>query len=282
MKVKPPATYQGGKQRLAAQILDIIKPTAEGFADLCCGSGALAIEARSRGIPAAAVTMVDCGPWGIVWEEVAEGRFDLVRLRRIADAVPTEVAKQADFIRELLRQPASIDTAATYLILQAGAFGGKAVALVGDRWSCTARGAWQHPTDPKKHTGTMMPCAAEVVRRMEVLCGLLFEVKASRGDFLALTGLHGVVYVDPPYVGTSGYDGKKVAPIDFDAFARRNPDADLWVSEARAMGLEAVMLSAGRTQGGIKGKRAKPNEEWLNCVARAGEWDAHLEREDAA
>jgi len=113
MKVKPPATYQGGKQRLAAQILDIIKPTAEGFADLCCGSGALAIEARSRGIPAAAVTMVDCGPWGIVWEEVAEGRFDLVRLRRIADAVPTEVAKQADFIRELLRQPASIDTAAS-------------------------------------------------------------------------------------------------------------------------------------------------------------------------
>jgi hypothetical protein len=35
------------------------------------------------------------------------------------------------------------------------------------------------------------------------------------------------------------------------------------------MGPNAVMLSAGRTQGGIKGKRAKPNEEWLTCVARA-------------
>lgn len=56
-QVRPPATYQGGKQRLAGQILDIIKPTAEGFADLCCGSGALAIEARGLGIPAAAVTV---------------------------------------------------------------------------------------------------------------------------------------------------------------------------------------------------------------------------------
>lgn len=269
MKVKPPATYQGGKQRLAEQIIDLVKPT-DAFADLCCGSGAMAIAARCAGVPSDGVLMVDCGPWGIVWEEVAQGRFDLVALRRIAAAVPTEVAKQADFIRELLRQPAHVDTAATYLILQAGAFGGKAVALIGDRWSCTARGAWQHPTDPKKHTGTMMPCAAEVVRRMETLCGLLFGVTATRGNFLDLAGLCGVVYVDPPYVGTSGYDGKTVAPIDFDAFALRNPDAALWVSEARAIGPEAVMLSAGRAQGGIKGKRAKPHEEWLSCMSRSG------------
>lgn len=268
MKTRPPATYQGGKQRLAEQIIDLVKPT-DAFADLCCGSGAMAIAARCAGVPSDGVVMVDCGPWGIVWEEVAEGRFDLAALRRIAAAMPTEVAKQADFLRELGRQSASIETAATYLILQAGSFGGAAIRLVDDRWVGGPRGAWQHPTDPKKHTGTMMPCAAEVVRRMEVLCGLLFGVKASRGDFLALTGLRGVVYVDPPYVGTSGYDGKKVAPIDFDAFARRNPNADLWVSEARAMGPNAVMLSAGRTKGGIKGKRAKPNEEWLTCVARA-------------
>lgn len=281
MKTRPPATYQGGKQRLAEQILDIIKPTAEGFADLCCGSGALAIEARSMGIPAAAVTMVDCGPWGIVWEEVAQGRFDLAALRRIAAAVPEVVTQQADFLRELGRQSASIDTAATYLILQAGSFGGAAIRLVDDRWVGGPRGAWQCPKDPKKRTGTMMPCAAEVVRRMEVLCGLLFGVTASCGDFLTLTGLRGVVYVDPPYVGTSGYDGKKVAPIDFDTFALRNPDADLWVSEARAMGPEAIMLSAGRAMGGISGKRAKANEEWLSRIG-GQEWDAALEREEAA
>lgn len=272
MKVRPPATYQGGKQRLAEQIVAIVQSewhrrTYSDFADLCCGSGAVAIAARLDGIPAASIIMIDAGPWGSVWAKVAAGKFSLETLRRIAAAVPKDPEHQAAFIRELLLQPAHIDHAEVFLILQAGSFGGKAIDDAGGKWRGTARGFWRSPKDPKKWTGTMMPCADEVVRRMEVLCELMLGVTARRGDFLDLKNEQGILYIDPPYVGTSGYAGKKTIGFDFYAFATRNPNADVWVSEARAIGPHARLLHAGRTMGGVSGKREVPNEEWISRIA---------------
>lgn len=272
MKVRPPATYQGGKQRLAEEIVAICLATRSkldappDFADLCCGSGAVTIAARLAGIPPESIMMVDSGPWGHVWLKVAEGKFSLEALRRIAAAVPKIPEQQADFLRELLKQPIDIDRAETFLILQAGSFGGAAIDDSAGRWKGTFRNFWRSPKDPKKWTGTMMPCADEVVRRMEVLCELLLGVVAWRGDFLKVHGESGIIYVDPPYVGTSGYAGKKTVEIDFPTFAARNPKADVWVSEARAIGSHATMLHAGRAMGGISGKRKRPNEEWLSRV----------------
>ena len=272
MKVRPPATYQGGKQRLAEEIVAICLAmrskdgTPPNFADLCCGSGAVTIAARLAGIPPESIMMIDSGPWGHVWIKVAEGKFSLEALRRIAAVVPKIPEQQADFLRELVKQPIDVDPAETFLILQAGAFGGKPVDDSSGKWRCTFRNFWRSPKDPKKWTGTMMPHASEVVRRMEVLCELLLGVVAWRGDFLKVHGESGIVYVDPPYVGTTGYAGSSSDPIDFHAFASRNPKADVWVSEARAIGPHAQMLHAGRATGGISGKRKRPNEEWLSRV----------------
>jgi site-specific DNA-adenine methylase len=277
MKVRPPATYQGGKQRLADEIVGICLATRSkidappDFADLCCGSGAIAIAARSAGVPAASVMMVDSGPWGSVWAKVAEGKFSLEALSRIAARVPKEPERQADFLRELLQQSTQIDHAETFLILQAGSFGGKPVHDEGGKWRGHPRDFWRSSKDPKKWTGTMMPCADEVVRRMEALCELLLGIAAWRGDFLTIENESGILYVDPPYEGTTGYGGGKTA-ISFPAFAARNPRADVWVSEARAIGPHAKMLSAGRAMGGMSGKRKRPpHEEWLSRVEPAKE-----------
>ena len=46
--MRVPCAYQGGKQRVAVQIVDILLEAAPGpdsrFYDLCCGSGAVSIE----------------------------------------------------------------------------------------------------------------------------------------------------------------------------------------------------------------------------------------------
>ena len=63
MKLSIPCAYQGGKQRLAKDIVDIIfneNNISEDtkFYDLCCGSGAISIELINRGIQPENITMI--------------------------------------------------------------------------------------------------------------------------------------------------------------------------------------------------------------------------------
>ena len=52
--LKVPCSYQGGKQRIAPQIVDNLIEASNSsnsfFYDLCCGSGAISIELVNRGI----------------------------------------------------------------------------------------------------------------------------------------------------------------------------------------------------------------------------------------
>lgn len=60
MTLAPPTAYQGGKQRLAAAITDLIRPDRTlPFYDLCCGSGAVAIEQVNRGHNPSLIHMVE-------------------------------------------------------------------------------------------------------------------------------------------------------------------------------------------------------------------------------
>src|SRR3546814_8323980 len=53
-QLRVPCAYQGGKQRVAAQIVDLLLGANPGpntrFYDLCCGSAAVSIELVKRGI----------------------------------------------------------------------------------------------------------------------------------------------------------------------------------------------------------------------------------------
>ena len=268
MKIRPPVTFQGGKQRLAPAIIDIIKPLPdEPFSDLCCGSGAVTIEAVSRGHEPRLVTMVDNGPWGQVWEEVGAGRFSLDALERVAAAVPTKVEHQAGFLAELFKQPATIDTTATFLVLQAGSFGGAAVVRKpNDTWYGHPRKMWISEKDPRKRTGTMMPATTEIQRRMQVVCDLLLGVQVRSECFANTAEMTGTVYIDPPYAGFRSYNNRKVPIYDFGSIAKKHARAKVWVSEARALSSTAYLLTdaAGRKMGGISGTRKTANEEWLS------------------
>ena len=133
-----PVTYQGAKHRYAATIIDQIKPRFdEPFYDLCCGSGTVSIELVNRGFNPKLLYMVDSGPWGIFWESIGKGSFNLNRFRKLLDGIPDRPLIQT-YAKELSRQPAHIDTPYVYLILQACAFGGKAIWIKDDRWQNTS------------------------------------------------------------------------------------------------------------------------------------------------
>ena len=75
-----PCAYQGGKSRIAKQIVDVILknyPNAERYWDLCCGSGAISLELLNRGIDANKIYMVDLGCYGQFWQSIADSSFDM-------------------------------------------------------------------------------------------------------------------------------------------------------------------------------------------------------------
>lgn len=141
----------GGKQRLASTILDTMGldgPREDTiFYDLCCGSGAVTIELLNRGWDPRAVVMVDAGPWGRIWQALGDGSFDLDRLRAEIDAVPSEPDAVQRHLQSLASQPALHDEVLyRYLILQAGAFGGKAVWITNGAWKTPGFRAYWLPT----------------------------------------------------------------------------------------------------------------------------------------
>lgn len=261
MTLSSPVTYQGGKTRLAGKILDIIQPSGP-FLDLCCGSGAITIELLNRKY-SYPITMVDNGPWGLVWQAVCEGTFNMRGFRELVNGMP-EPALIQGYLKELAAKPVS-DPALHYLILQAGSFGGKALWIRDGKWRNTSFRSYWMPTatsNRRSHVNPMMPMPATLLERMEVLC----DVLPARGVVARHMDVREMdiyptdtVYIDPPYSGTTGYEDT----FDVVEFARKQL-CEVWVSEGRPLGLSTHLVSEGRAKGGISGERKRTaNEEWL-------------------
>ena len=170
MNLTAPISYQGGKARIAAPILDRITPaTGDVFHDLCCGCGAVAIELVNRGWDPAAIVMLDAGPWGLFWEAVGDGVFDLDRFAGHCRRVPSR-DKIADYMRTLAARPANEETVYVYLLLQAAAFGGKAIWIRDNRWmNATFRSYWQPTATSNRRTpvNPMMPMPETLFERRQ-------------------------------------------------------------------------------------------------------------------
>ena len=63
MRLQPPVAYQGGKGRIADEIMDAIEvPDGAVFCDLCCGSGAISLAFMEKGFSPDRIVMVDKAP----------------------------------------------------------------------------------------------------------------------------------------------------------------------------------------------------------------------------
>ena len=204
--------------------------------------------------------MVDAGPWGEVWRDIGAGTFDLVLMRRLLADVPSTLhgPRVREHMLWLSRQPVTPEARpATYLVLQAGSWGGRAVG-----WSPDGKG-WTH----EGFRGAAYPChphPTALYERLARLCEALVGMAGVHADVRAVPPAAGVAYLDPPYVDTKRYAAGSLNAIEY---ARDLPIA-CWVSERRPLSPGAVAL-IDRRPGGIVGGHTASRSEWLSLFARA-------------
>lgn len=272
--LRVPCSYQGGKQRVAAEIVDYLLQEVTDqdchFYDLCCGSGAVSIELVNRGIKPERIVMLDGSPWGAFWSAIGSGEFDMHVFDNYLKGLPADKRQIKKYVEWLAAEPLNGNEAELYPLLQACSFGGKQIwshngrwenAFFRDFWEPTATSVRRSPANP------MQPNATELKRRVNELSNKMRGVTGIRADIFSVlrAPLPGasIVYIDPPYKGTTGY-GLGFDLNEFvDAYFEVN-SASLFVSEGVALTNEAIRLNFGGAKGGISGTRDGRHEEWLS------------------
>ena len=277
MNLVSPCSYQGGKQRVAKEIVDYILNTTvfskdTKFYDLCCGSGAVTVELLNRGVPPENIIMCDKSSWGVFWKSIGEGIFDLNKFYKYSKAVPRDKSLIQAHIKELSKTNADVDEEYKYILLQASSFGGKQICKKDGKWqSPSFRNFWQ-PTETSNRRSVvnpMMPMIDELEKRVKILADNCKGLTCHHKDIYEMLDIikndksDKVIYIDPPYTNTSGY----AFSFDYSDFLSKLFDvtvAHIYVSEKEKISDEAIQLNFSGAKGGINGNRKNKNEEWLN------------------
>jgi len=263
--LQPPCAYQGGKQRLAKAITSIIRLDKQYFYDLCCGSGAVSLAFRSKGVSPDRLVLVDKSPWGLFWQEIGRGTFSLKEFRYHLDQLPANIEQIPTYLRTLSQTLAEPETCVyIYLLLQSGSFGSKAIWIDGGRWrNCTFRSYWKPTAISSRHSpvNPMMPMPDTLYERVCRIAEAMYGCQGIWGDVRDVQiSENSVVYIDPPYQGTTAY-GFNFDVLDF----VKSLNVRAYVSEAVPLSPQAVQVSGTRSKGGISGVRQTANQEWISC-----------------
>ena len=276
IKLVPPCSYQGGKQRLAKKIVDIIFEQNEinedtKFYDLCCGSGAITLELINRGLHPSNITMVDSGVYGTFWNSVANDEFDMNIFQQEIDKLPS-VDKIQSYLQRLSNLSVNKDLLEYhYLLLQSGSFGSKQIWVENDKWKNNSFRSYWTPTDTSNRrspVNPMMPMPNTLFDRVknivDYMAGSINAINLDISKIEWHFDKNSIVYIDPPYKNTTGYGFN----FDYEEFIINNwAYVNIYVSEGYKMDNveDAILLSKGRAKGSISGDiKKKPTEEWLN------------------
>ncbi|HHN3503349.1 TPA: hypothetical protein ACRPRV_000651 [Legionella pneumophila] len=272
--LRVPCSYQGGKQRIAAQIVDVLLEAAPDsnsiFYDLCCGSGAVSIELVNRGIDASRIWMLDISSWGTFWSAIGSGTFNMDAFDLYLSNLPNEKRDFKTHLSSLSTLSVGEHEAELYPLLQACSFGGKQIWRKGERWaSACFRDYWEPTTTSIRRSpaNPMQPSPTELRRRIDALVKGMKGVTCLNMDIMTILNdslpRNAVVYVDPPYQSTTGY----AFNFDVTSFINRFREinqAPLFISEGIPLNDEALMLKFGGAKGGISGSKKGKHQEWLS------------------
>lgn len=272
--LRVPCAYQGGKQRVAEQIVDIILEAASEpnfrFYELCCGSAAVSIELVNRGVDPSRIWMLDISSWGSFWSAIGNGMFNMDVFDRFLSDLPSDKRDFKAHMLALSALPVDEHEVELYPILQASSFGGKQIWHNGERWANACFRDYWEPTATsirRSPANPMQPSPVELRRRIEALVKGMKGVTCLRRDIMTVLGAplpsNAVVYVDPPYKSTTGYG----FGFDITSFINRFCEVNqipLFVSEGTPLNEDAMMLTFGGAKGGISGVRTGKHQEWLS------------------
>lgn len=283
-KLEIPCSYQGGKQRLAKQIVDVffnenkIDENTK-FYDLCCGSGSISIELINRGIHPNNITMIDNGCFGAFWQAIANDEFELDVFKAEINKLPSLENIQR-YLKELSNKPVDKENMIYhYLLLQAGSFGSKQIWIENGKWKNNTFRSYWLPTETsnrKSPVNPMMPMPNTIYERIShIIDNMSGCITACQEDvFKSIYRLdeewsinktnNVIIYIDPPYKNTTGY--KETFNI-YNVIDNIWNNCPIYVSEGYKMENceSSILLSKGRTKGNISGDiKKKPVEEYLN------------------
>ena len=276
IKLVPPCSYQGGKQRLAKQIVDIIFEQNEineetKFYDLCCGSGAITLELINRGVHPSNITMVDVGVYGAFWNSIANDEFDMDIFKQEINKLPS-IDKIQNYLQSLSNLEVDMDLLVYhYLLLQSGSFGSKQIWIENNKWKNNSFRSYWTPTETSSRrspVNPMMPMPNTLFDRVKNIVDYMAgSINAINSDISKIEwhfDKNSIVYIDPPYKNTTKYG----FDFDYEEFIINNwAYVNMYVSEGYKMDSveDAILLSKGRAKGSISGDiKKKPTEEWLN------------------
>lgn len=272
--MRVPCSYQGGKQRVAAQIVDHLLEAAPGpdsqFYDLCCGSGAVSIELVNRGVDPSRIRMLDISSWGAFWSAIGCGTFNMDVFEQLLSELPSDKRCIKAHMSELSALPVGDHEVELYPLLQACSFGGKQIWRSGEHWmNACFRDYWE-PTATsirRSPANPMQPSPAELRRRIDALVNGMRGLTCLNMDIMTVLDAplpkNSVVYVDPPYQSTTKYGFGFDLTSFIDRFREVN-EAPLFVSEGAPLSDNALMLLFGGAKGGISGIRKGKHQEWLS------------------
>lgn len=279
MKLFPPCSYQGGKQKLASKIVDIIFSQNEidentKFYDLCCGSGAVTLELINRGIHPSNITMVDYSDYGLFWNMIANDEFELNNFKKIVDKIPDKPNRK-QYLLDKVSQYDEENKVYDYLILQSGSFGGKALWSDNGKWCHHGFRDYWMPTETSVRRSPCNPTQPEPsvmydrLKDIVDMCGgnvraLHMDVRdfIKKEDFSS----NSIIYVDPEYKGTTGYktDSNKLDVIKdiVDIIDNKIP---IYISECNVLSDKYEFITNGKSKGNITGVvKSKRKDDLLN------------------
>lgn len=274
--LRVPCSYQGGKQRVSKQLVDLLLKSARSdthFYDLCCGSGAVSIELVNRGISPSRITMVDLSSWGAYWNAIGSGTFSMETFDELILEIPEDKRLIKAHMTALSERPVGDNEAEIYPLLQSTSFGGKQISRIGDRWdNAFFRDYWKPTATSVRRSpaNPMQPSPGELRRRVAAIAKRMRGVTGIRADIVTTLDepfpKNALVYVDPPYQDTTGY----AFGLDIASFGKRFVEANdvpLFVSERVPLSEDSVKLTPSGAKGGITGVRAGRHEEWLSRLS---------------
>jgi len=279
-KILPPCTYQGAKQRVASEIVDIIFNenlicSDTKFYDLCCGTGTITLELISRGVKPENIVMLDKSSWGLFWNKIGRGEYDIKKFNQYLDNIPKDKSEIQSHLKVLSEENPDIDEEYKYILLQAGAFGGKQIWKENGKWNNTSfRSYWQPTATSKRRSpvNPMQPMPQTIKERMNIIidkCKGLTCLHTDIWEFLEYIRFRNtnkgktIFYLDPPYKDTTQY-GFTFDWEEWISCLFNETSAPIYVSECKKYSDEAYLLNFKGAKGGISGKKKSKNEEWLN------------------
>lgn len=214
--------------------------------------------------------MLDLSSWGSFWSAIGTGTFNMEIFEYYLFSLPTNKREIKSYMSKLSALPIGDHEAELYPLFQACSFGGKQIWREGERWANACFRDYWEPTATsirRSPANPMQPSPAELHSRIAALATGMKGVTCLHADILTILAeplpKNSVVYVDPPYHGTTGY----AFGFDINSFITRFREINrvpLFISEGTPLSDNAVLLTFGGAKGGISGNRKGKHQEWLS------------------